>query len=370
MKAHFFRAWKIIFCVLIALTLWSCSDPPNDAEKTASVRKKVVLPEEKTPQEPLQVASEQPVESQSPAALKEQSPSQESAQSASVTKKIPDVIVIPVQPEDNKPIDIKKIAPEQPAPAVKPPRTAPVEMSENNNKPAPEKKPAEAQRPQTAAAVDADVSEEATMETASLPDDLPVFEGRETPADEEEADRPPEEKAEAPETSTGESRTTDAGVSDSALASILGIAREETKTKTGYDPSGRVDPFEPLFKPPQEEETPPEEQPVEGGSTADKPKREKRIPRTPLEKMDLNQLKLVGVIRAESGNRALVQESSGKGYIISKGTYIGIHSGKVAEILKDRIIVEEEYEDIRGEITVRERELKIQKPPGEGYHEM
>ncbi len=85
---------------------------------------------------------------------------------------------------------------------------------------------------------------------------------------------------------------------------------------------------------------------------------------TPLEKLDLSQLKLVAILRAQSGNRALVEEDSGKGYVIKKGTYIGTHSGKVAKILSDRIIVEEEVEDIYGKISVRKKEIKL-KPPGE-----
>jgi len=128
------------------------------------------------------------------------------------------------------------------------------------------------------------------------------------------------------------------------------------RTKDGdplpYSPLGKIDPFEPLFK--DEPELAPS-----------KSKREKRIPRTPLENIDLGQLKLVGVILASSGNRALVQEASGKGYIIKEGTYIGVNSGKVTEIKNDRVIVEEEIEDVVGKPTIRNKELVLPKPPGE-----
>jgi type IV pilus assembly protein PilP len=119
-----------------------------------------------------------------------------------------------------------------------------------------------------------------------------------------------------------------------------------------YNPLGKIDPFEPLFK--DEPELAPSES-----------KRKKRIPRTPLENIDLGQLKLVGVILASSGNRALVQEASGKGYIIKEGTYIGVNSGKVTEIKNDRVIVEEEIEDVVGKPTIRNKELVLPKPPGE-----
>ena len=112
-----------------------------------------------------------------------------------------------------------------------------------------------------------------------------------------------------------------------------------------------MDPFEPIFK----------EKPVFDKKKINK----KRIPRTPLERIDLSQLKLVGIIMASSGNRALVEESSGKGYVIKKGTYIGINSGKVVKIKKEKVVVEEEFEDVFGKTKLRQREIKLPKPPGE-----
>lgn len=99
-----------------------------------------------------------------------------------------------------------------------------------------------------------------------------------------------------------------------------------------YDPTGKIDPFEPLFQ----------DKPV----LAKKEQRKKRMPQTPLERIDISQLRLVGIILASSGNRALVEESSGKGYVIKKGTYIGTNSGKVVKIKKETVIVEEEFEDL------------------------
>ena len=156
---------------------------------------------------------------------------------------------------------------------------------------------------------------------------------------------------------------------DSAIASIINLGRD-VEDDGEYSPSGRLDPFEPLFKPEPPPKEEPEEPPPEPETAEGQPKPERRVPRTPLERMDLGQLKLVGIIRAESGDRALVEEASGKGYIIKEGTYIGIHSGQVAEILYDRIIVEEKTEDVYGEASYRTRELKLQKPPGERYDQM
>ena len=120
-----------------------------------------------------------------------------------------------------------------------------------------------------------------------------------------------------------------------------------------YNPEGKLDPFASLYK----------EKPVAIQTGQQIPLEPKR-PLTPLEKVDLSQLKLVAIIRAESGNVALVEEASGKGYVIKKGTYIGTRSGKVGKILPDRIIVEEESEDFSGKVSVREIEVKL-NPSGE-----
>ncbi|MFZ5570114.1 MAG: pilus assembly protein PilP [Thermodesulfobacteriota bacterium] len=122
-----------------------------------------------------------------------------------------------------------------------------------------------------------------------------------------------------------------------------------------YNPAGKLDPFAPLFK---------EEQVVTEDKSQNK-KKKRRGHLTPLEKVDLSQLVLLGTILAPSGNRAMVADTSGKGYVITNGTYIGMSSGRVVDILKDRIVVEEEVENILGKISLRKRELKIQKPLGE-----
>jgi len=123
-----------------------------------------------------------------------------------------------------------------------------------------------------------------------------------------------------------------------------------------YNPKNKIDPFRPLFR----EE--PQKKEIE---VTQKVERERRIPRTPLERIHLNQLNLVGVIQASGGHRGLVEESSGRGYIVSLGTYIGTNGGRVIDILNDRIIVEEETEDILGKLSLQKRELRLQKPFGE-----
>ncbi|MEJ2098394.1 MAG: pilus assembly protein PilP [Desulfobacterales bacterium] len=137
-----------------------------------------------------------------------------------------------------------------------------------------------------------------------------------------------------------------------ASASPEVAAKSSSKIPPPYNPKGKIDPFEPLFK-----ETP--------EVAVAKKERKKRAPRTPLERIDISQLKLVGIILAKSGNRALVEEASGKGYVIKKGTYLGTNAGKVVKIEKDKVIVAEEYEDVLGNVTTKNTEIKLPKPPGE-----
>lgn len=141
-------------------------------------------------------------------------------------------------------------------------------------------------------------------------------------------------------------------IGDDLIASTAVVTQTQNLAQTPqiYDPTDKIDPFQPLYR----------DQPV-----IEKKKERKRSPQTPLERIDLSQLKLVGIIVASSGNRALVEEATGKGYVIKTGTYIGTNSGKVVQIDKDKIIVEEEFEDVLGNIKTRERELKLPKPLGE-----
>jgi type IV pilus assembly protein PilP len=139
--------------------------------------------------------------------------------------------------------------------------------------------------------------------------------------------------------------------SDKLIAATSNVTPKLAAIPRTYNAIGKIDPFEPLFR--------------EKAVSVMKKKGKKRIPRTPLERIDLSQLKLVGIILASSGNRALVEESSGKGYVIKKGTYIGVNSGKVVKIKKEKVVVEEEFEDVFGKSKLRQREIKLPKPPGE-----
>jgi len=135
---------------------------------------------------------------------------------------------------------------------------------------------------------------------------------------------------------------------DSQVAALLNL-----QAQAPYNPQGKADPFEALLRD--------ESAQAVGGKLM----RKKRDPQSPLEKIDLGQLKLVAIIAAPSGNRALVEESSGKGYILREGTYVGLNSGKVVNIAIDKVMVEEEFEDAYGKTINQKKEITLPKPPGE-----
>ena len=85
----------------------------------------------------------------------------------------------------------------------------------------------------------------------------------------------------------------------------------------------------------------------------------KRVPRTPLERLDLAQLKLVGIVQSPEGNKALVEDRSGEGHILRIGSYIGPNSGKVIRIDKDRVVIAEELEDEFGNLKTEQTILRL-----------
>jgi len=110
-----------------------------------------------------------------------------------------------------------------------------------------------------------------------------------------------------------------------------------------YDPTGKKDPFKPFLQVTS----------AKGSS--------KNTQLTPLEKYEISQLKLVAIISTPEGNVALIEDSTGKGYFLKKGTGIGKNDGKVTKILKDTVIIEETYQDIFGKTKTSEISLFLHR---------
>ena len=99
----------------------------------------------------------------------------------------------------------------------------------------------------------------------------------------------------------------------------------------GNSGSNQIDPFRPFIK-----------------LTKETPTSENLLP---IQRLKLSEIKLTGIIWNTQNPLALIEDPAGKGYVLRKGDLIG-PSGKVKEVKKDRVIIEESYMDIfEGEKT-------------------
>lgn len=135
-------------------------------------------------------------------------------------------------------------------------------------------------------------------------------------------------------------------IDDAAALQKVGIATFLEK----YDSKGRVDPFIPLIDEKKASAVP--DSPEDS-----KPKRTL----TPLEKLELSQVKLVAVVEMQGRTIAMVEEAGGKGYEVAIGTYIGTNGGRVTSITRKGIKIEEDVKDFQGKRRKRYEEIKFHK---------
>lgn len=80
--------------------------------------------------------------------------------------------------------------------------------------------------------------------------------------------------------------------------------------------------------------------------------------RGPLEQFDLSQLTVVAVVWGTERPRALVEDPSGRGYVVQVGTPIGKNDGLVTGIGDESVKVRETYVDYLGAQTSKEIEMR------------
>lgn len=132
---------------------------------------------------------------------------------------------------------------------------------------------------------------------------------------------------------------------DAAKATAPRVARraapetEAVVVEYHYDPTDKVDPFrsyvrrQVTFDP-------------EGNSS-------------PLERFDLTQLAVMGIIWGLDEPRALVRDPTGKGYIVRAGTPIGKNKGRILRIEDNKVVVKETYLDHLDRATTKEVDLEL-----------
>ncbi len=119
----------------------------------------------------------------------------------------------------------------------------------------------------------------------------------------------------------------------------------DTKGYT-YNAAGKTDPFKPFI-----EVDPAVKKPVQTDKKKGAPKGR---PLSPLQQVEIEQFRLVGIAGNSERRTAVVEErASKKFYPLSVGTYIGPNGGRVAQILPDRVVVEER-------VVIQEKSKKSQ----------
>ena len=108
-----------------------------------------------------------------------------------------------------------------------------------------------------------------------------------------------------------------------------------------YDPQGRRDPFQSMAKLLKLSQ-----------SRAELP---------PLQRLELSDVKLIGIVSDASGYYGLIQTPDGKGYTVRVGTLMGTNNGSIKSIAEQRIVVAEPTIDITGKMTSRDIEI-LQRP--------
>ena len=82
---------------------------------------------------------------------------------------------------------------------------------------------------------------------------------------------------------------------------------------------------------------------------------------TPLQRYELAQLNLVGIINGPKDKHGLVEDASGKGYVVRVGTYVGKNGGRVIEVRDGELVIEEFYTDYFGREQSESVSMKLQK---------
>jgi type IV pilus assembly protein PilP len=154
------------------------------------------------------------------------------------------------------------------------------------------------------------------------------------------------EEAPAPATKMSSQKKVKATMPKKEVVASPDVTDQEAAVESySYNPTNRRDPFVALLE-------------------MRRPVVESNEPLTPLQRIDLEQLRLRGVIIGKGAPMAMVAAPGGKAYILKNGVKVGRNNGVVVGIDAEGVSVREKYYDFVGE--VRESVQKIELPKREG----
>ncbi len=112
-----------------------------------------------------------------------------------------------------------------------------------------------------------------------------------------------------------------------------------------YNAAGRVDPFAPII-----------EKNINKAKSGDRP---------PLERYNITEMRLTGIVWGGFGYNAMIEGPDGKGYFVRTGTIIGPNRGVIKKITKDAVVIEEKFKTFTGETESKEIIVELRKPQEE-----
>jgi type IV pilus assembly protein PilP len=119
------------------------------------------------------------------------------------------------------------------------------------------------------------------------------------------------------------------------------VVEQKPQSVFSYNPAGKRDPFTPIIVKDERK-----------ALSGDRP---------PLERFNLSEFKLTGLVWGGFGYSAMLEGPEGKGYFVHVGTIIGQNKGVVKKITKDAMVVEEKFKTISGETDRKEIVIELRK---------
>ena len=119
-------------------------------------------------------------------------------------------------------------------------------------------------------------------------------------------------------------------------ALIATLSQDMSKASFVYSAAGKRDPFLPFDFTPK----------VRPGAT-------------PLEQFTFDQLKVTAILGSGDNPAAIIEDATGQGFTVRKGTVVGPNQGQIIEILPDRVVILEVEEDFTGAKQSRTLEMPL-----------
>ena len=109
-----------------------------------------------------------------------------------------------------------------------------------------------------------------------------------------------------------------------------------------YDTKGRRDPFLSLIQP-------------------SKAKAERKKGASPVENYDVDEIRLIAIAWDSLQYYAMITLPDKKSYTIRKGMTLGINDGKVLDITREAVFINEQVKDYKGQFRTKDTILKLRK---------